>query len=168
MDEWETFYTKTLGQSKCETTLTKILAQPNGCTSKFLHLIQEAKQSQNPLSVKCEPCNIKYNSFYEPDSSKVVICSNQLQTTKQVEHALNHELTHVYDHVVQKQDLHSCDLLACSEIRASVFGECKDENNKELCVRTNAILSTKLSCPNAEQNVDRVFFKCFHDQRPFQ
>jgi hypothetical protein len=114
--------------------------------------------SQKPTIV-CKNCDPSENvgAYYEPSLNSITICSNTVHSVHQVPVLVIHELVHVIDvsnnfrnivnkqHCTQRYNLTKCPEIACSEIRAAMFGECKNEFkwNKKSCILKNAIFSVK-------------------------
>jgi hypothetical protein len=63
-------------------------------------------------------CGAQVNGGFSLEHG-VILCHNRLQTFRDVEHAMAHELVHAYDHCrVAVLDWTSCRQHACTEVRA--------------------------------------------------
>jgi len=110
-----------------------------------------------------------------PDPLSIILCSNRLSSSQEIEQVLVHELIHVYDVHARNWDLTDCSTLARSEVRAAREAECAEGATmkmgfaKRYCVRDKAIIATKNMFPNTgNQCVANVFEEAMMDTAPFQ
>lgn len=118
----------------------------------------------------------------------VILCHNRLQTYKDVELAMAHELIHAYDYCrAADLDFTNCQHHACTEIRAAnlsgdctvlqeflrgnMWGSAVFVGQQKRCVRRRALLSVSLNphCQQgrAEKAVNDMMPQCFKDYEPF-
>jgi inner membrane protease ATP23 len=110
--------------------------------------------------------------YYDSGFKRIVICCNQMRSYRDVEETLVHELVHALDES-RKGKLSILQRLACSEIRASVLGQCAlvwPEVLKRKCVFRDAVASTSKHMGNQEaaRVVSLVFENCYYDRTPFR
>ena len=108
-----------------------------------------------------------------PHPLSVVLCSNRLQSSAEVQEVLVHELIHVYDMHVRGLDFHDCHQLAYSEVRAARDAECRHALNRftmSYCVKERAGHATNNMFPHQEGRncVGRVLESALADRSPFQ
>jgi len=112
-----------------------------------------------------------------PDSRggerRIVVCSDQMGSYRDVEETLVHELVHALD-ANRRGRLSMLERLACSEIRASALGQCAQiwpSVTKRRCVFNDAVASTSQhvrDIAEAARIVSEVFERCYNDRTPFQ
>jgi hypothetical protein len=136
-------------------------------------------QASIPLSIECRDCGTTgpeggARAFVRgPTPISIVLCSNRLHSEKDYKQVLIHELIHVYDVYIRNWNLHNCEVLAKSEIRAALFGECADERfhvMKRFCVKDRATIATCNMFPDSigQDCVRKVFEEAMEDNAPFQ
>ncbi|KAL9652079.1 hypothetical protein ABK040_015881 [Willaertia magna] len=109
-------------------------------------------------------------------NEKILICCNRTHGRYGMEQVLIHELVHAYDHCRFKYlRQFGCKFRACTEIRSyNLSFQCFTNNeledfngNREECIKHWATMSTIPFCNNAQEKVEKMFEKCFHDYTPF-
>ena len=96
----------------------------------------------------------------------------QVEDARDLDNTVGHELVHAFDQCRRRHFERDCNLIACSEVRASAMGECADVRPafaRRQCVRENATLSTSHQCGThrGARLVARVFDQCLRDHEPF-
>jgi len=109
--------------------------------------------------------------YYDPNFKRVVICCDQMSSYHDVEETLVHELVHAFD-ANRGGNLSILQRLACSEVRASVLGQCAQvwpSFSKRKCVFDDAVASTSqhVDTQEAARVVSEIFENCYHDRTPF-
>jgi mitochondrial inner membrane protease ATP23 len=66
--------------------------------------------------IPCQPCDLTRSGGFSPDVGAVVLCQGNFLNKKHMEHALVHELLHMYDHAVFIVDWSNLRYHACSEV----------------------------------------------------
>ena len=131
------------------------------------------------VSISCQQCSSTgpeggARAFVRgPHPLSVVLCSNRLQSSAEVQEVLVHELIHVYDMHVRGLDFHDCHQLAYSEVRAARDAECRGSLNRftmSYCVKERAGHATNNMFPHQEGRncVGRVLESALADRSPFQ
>lgn len=131
------------------------------------------------VSISCQQCSSTgpeggARAFVRgPHPLSVVLCSNRLQSSAEVQEVLVHELIHVYDMHVRGLDFHDCHQLAYSEVRAARDAECRGSLNRftmSYCVKERAGHATNNMFPHQEGRncVGRVLDSALADRSPFQ
>lgn len=154
----------------CQELLRSLLRSP-----RLAPLLWPLHKKMPQMSISCMRCNaVGYRSYFEMGQpAKIRLCCDKLSSAEEVEEVLTHELIHAYDYIVRGVDMKSGEEMACSEVRAAAFAECRNkpgyfwEYFKKSCVRGVAIRATKLNDENAEELVSKVFAKCYDDKMPF-
>jgi hypothetical protein len=92
-----------------------------------------------------------------------------IQSRESLEEALVHELIHAYDANVNKADFEMSTELACSEIRAASWAECKtitSEDEHRKCVIQTATQATENNFgTQADRLVNIMMDRCFPTSR---
>lgn len=74
-----------------------------------------------------------------PDPLSIVVRSNRVQNSQEMEELVLHELIHIYDVRKLQLNLKDCESLAYSEVRAAREAECHRRNDKfALCYHLHA------------------------------
>ena len=131
------------------------------------------------VSISCQQCSSTgpeggARAFVRgPHPLSVVLCSNRLQSSAEVQEVLVHELIHVYDMHVRGLDFRDCHQLAYSEVRAARDAECRHALNRftmSYCVKERAGHATNNMFPHQEGRncVGRVLEAALADRSPFQ
>eukprot|EP01138_Halocafeteria_seosinensis_P001130 gb/GECG01001156.1/.p1 GENE.gb/GECG01001156.1/~~gb/GECG01001156.1/.p1 ORF type:complete len:237 (+),score=28.39 gb/GECG01001156.1/:1-711(+) len=112
---------------------------------------------------------LKGRAFYSFPPASVTLCTNGMRSSNDIEDALLHEMSHASDHSILGMDLRICGVLACSEIRASTFAECRKKAIKPMkrsCVSSRAHDSTQMVFPETgAECVRAVWSSCFESSR---
>ena len=130
------------------------------------------------LEVLCTPCGdvgpeAGARAYVKgPEPLSVVLCSNRLCHSEDLESALIHELIHVYDVWERKWDLRNCMTLAHSEVRAAKYAECFSARSvpffQNYCIQNKASTATNNMFPKRGNScVQRVFTDAVNDTAPF-
>ena len=130
------------------------------------------------LEVLCTPCGdvgpeAGARAYVKgPEPLSVVLCSNRLCHSEDLESALIHELVHVYDVWERKWDLRNCMTLAHSEVRAAKYAECFSARSvpffQNYCIQNKASTATNNMFPKRGKScVQRVFTDAVNDTAPF-
>lgn len=134
---------------QCEETISSFL--------QSLKLNKQLNQTiiNSKLLLKCSVCSsngIEGNSqaYLEINPLQITLCVNRIKKkNNSYEKILKHELIHAYDYINQRYNLHTCNGLAYSEVRAAKVGECSDyfihDYFKNKCIKDHAIRSTAVS-----------------------
>eukprot|EP01134_Creolimax_fragrantissima_P003287 CFRG3287T1 len=134
--------------------------------------------------VTCRPCarpgdhyylgHKNTSGYYDAKFSRVVICCDQISDAKNLEDTLVHELVHAFDNCRNPGFAKTLELQACSEIRASHLGQCRDKVQsiqRRECIKEDATLSlmsaNALTYEVARAIVIQSFESCYNDQSPF-
>ncbi len=112
----------------CNQALVKALS-PNGRATRLLEEIRSkaGEKSMTKSDIRCCascPKGLNARAYFEAPPAKIVLCSDKLYTSLDVEESLVHELVHAYDYVVYGAKLENCMELARSEVRAAREAEC--------------------------------------------
>jgi len=139
--------------------------------------------------LQCTPCDVPLAAAVVTEAqtgrSNLVICQNLRLPQSMINHAVTHELIHIYD--MCRAHVKTCDDMACLEVRAPMLsGECQFsqefmrgtvgifdfKNHLKKCVRRRALRSLEYNsvCKDLNEcnaSLDRVFDRCFADRAPF-
>ncbi|XP_002740270.1 mitochondrial inner membrane protease ATP23 homolog [Saccoglossus kowalevskii] len=135
----------------------------------------------------CEQCSEVVNGGFDPSTSQIVLCQNNIKTQSAMDRVITHELIHAFDHCRAKINWNDIRHLACTEIRAAnLSGDCSFGmehfgrfhrmqfgfvKHQQTCVKDRAIRSVLAVRDTSEklvkQAVDEVFDTCFNDLEPF-
>ncbi|RKP10920.1 peptidase M76 [Thamnocephalis sphaerospora] len=168
-------------EEECTAALAGVLELPR--IRLLLAHIYYGNRRDLDQGVTCRPCRGTTREgsvgYYDPNHQRIVICCERVRSPEDLEETLAHELVHAYDagrqlprsaHPAATAAKTLCRQIACSEIRASLFGQChgipSSERRRE-CVFQSAVRSTRRHCPDAEQAVAAMFEACIARQDPF-
>eukprot|EP00924_Labyrinthula_sp_SR-Ha-C_P003748 snap_masked-scaffold_3-processed-gene-3.23-mRNA-1 protein AED:1.00 eAED:1.00 QI:0/0/0/0/1/1/3/0/163 len=158
-------------KTKCQRLLSKIELDKE--LKKRIKKIQD----ENKFEITCRNDIIEKDcqrarGFFEADgeSTGIVLCENFIQSDNEVIELVNHEVTHAEDYLFSSIDLSTESGLACSEVRAAYYGECRKlakyrnrfpffSSAMNRCMLSQAKRSVNLVYPNSGV-VDEVFSKC--------
>lgn len=134
-------------------------------TSSSIGLFSQKKQFLSPSG---KPDGRAY--FLSPPS-RIVVCSDRLQHPGELETVLIHELQHAIDNDRLGLDLSDAQHLACSEVRAAKFAECRfmedtvfflPIGSRRRSSRAQAVKATRTAVGDrAAPAVDAVFDRCY-------
>lgn len=152
------------------------------CESHVLDLLERNTELKKILSdrqisptISCRPCaggaEAGAKAFLMSNPMEIVLCTNRLRNSDDVEVALTHETMHLFDAHHNRCDFGTCEGLAYSEVRAARQAECKGffpfEFFRERCIKNHATKSTANIFPrNARDCVDQVYETAMKDSEP--
>jgi inner membrane protease ATP23 len=96
-----------------------LLAPRGDIGSPVQYMLKQLKVAGVDLTsahIPCQPCDLTRSGGFSPDVGAVVLCQGNFLNKKHMEHALVHELLHMYDHAVFIVDWSNLRYHACSEV----------------------------------------------------
>ena len=178
---WLDKFGEAVSEVTCNLGIADAKSSPEG--SKLLKDLKNARRltrdgRQKRCTVPkflCRCC--KHAAYFQGYNYRIHVCTNNLNSQKQVKESVIHELTHAWDHC-KGTDFSDCEEHACSEVRANKHsGGCdlggiyrKPGESKKDCARRVAVISVQANrkcVSTATSDVNAIFDQCWKDDEPF-
>ncbi|XP_077991259.1 mitochondrial inner membrane protease ATP23 homolog [Glandiceps talaboti] len=174
------------GHYKCLTRVSNAYVNP------YVKLLLKAMKDKGCEALQtrhfsCEQCSAVVNGGFDPESSQIVLCQNNISSQADMDRVITHELVHAFDHCRAKINWNDIRHLVCTEIRAAnLSGECSFimehvgrfhrmqygfSKHQQTCIKdraTRSVLAVRdVTRAVVDKAMDEVFDTCFNDHEPF-